>query len=277
MMNELEDAIAQKGHNNPPSDAEILSQRLVEKNKDVILRFADLLSAEARLPEKIENSEQAQKVTSYGSQLKACMSNLEMRRKEEKKPYDDLASVAHQFFMSRITSLDGVVAKVKAKLKAFDDIERKRLADEAEAQRKRDAEAADAQRKEAERLANEAAALEQAGMTRAAETIMQQAAKTEEAAIQAASIAAAPVAPVKNTMRGSVGGSASSQSRWDIKVTDINAIDLNLLHDHFGRAEIEKALRSLMRAEVKKLGPQDKPRAFAGFEIIRESSISLRQ
>lgn len=280
MRDALEEALqppAGIGHNNPPDNTEVLAEGLADRSKELLARHQKLIEAVNRLPEKCTTADEAQKLTSFGAQLKGCIDALEERRKDEKRPFDDLASVVHSYFKTKMAPLESAIMKVKTLLKTYDEAERARLRAAEEERRAQEAAAAKRQQEEADKLAAEAARLEQAGMTAAAEKTLAQAAEVEQAATNLATSAAAPAAPVKNIMRGSVGGSASSQGKWEVRITDIDAIDLNLLHNHFGRAEIEKALRSLMREAVKKLKPTDAPPVYQGFEIVRDSSISFRK
>ena len=54
------ESIAAIGHNNPPTDAEILKSTLAESNVDLINRAAELIAAADRAPAKIENTNQTE-------------------------------------------------------------------------------------------------------------------------------------------------------------------------------------------------------------------------
>lgn len=277
MQNELEQAIAGTGHNNPPSETELIALKLDEDNQDLILRHNELIEALSRLPEKVETPEMAQKLTTYGSQVQDCISKLELRRKEKKKLYDDMAAVVHQFFKIKQDSLFSAIAKVKVVLKVYDDGERQKKEKEIAAQKMRDAEEAERKKAEADKLASEAAALEQAGMAKAAEQKMAEAAQVEQKAVEAAEAAAAPTIAPKAIIRGSAGGSASSRSKWAVKIVDMETLDMKAILPFIDREALEKAARAWMNLAVKQIGPNDDPPKLAGLEVYRDTSMAFRR
>lgn len=276
MTNELEDALANRSigpqHNNPPTDAEILKERLDGLAEAALRRRDELLAAMARLPANCDNPEMAAKLTSFGAQLKANLEDFESLRKTEKRKFDEMGSVVQSFFQNHKSVLEVAVGKVKEILLAYQRGEERKRQAAIEIERHR---IEDERRAEAEKLAKEAVKLEAAGMKTAAEATLTQASLAENEANQAMQLAVA-AAPEKTPLRGSVGGSASTQGRWAVRITDFDKIDMQALAPYFDRAAVEKALRELMRQTVKKLGKNEAAPVFAGFEFYKDESISLR-
>lgn len=275
----LEDMQADRagpGHNNPPPDVELLSEKLVTSHKDLLARRQALLEAVQRIPVECVHDQQAQDLTSFANQLQACAKSLEGERQKEKKYYDDMASVVHGFFRTRIEPLENAVSKVKRLLLDY-KIKLDTIATKArEDQRKKDEAAALATKQEADRLAAQAATLEQAGMKDAAEKAFAQAEEVEKQAIQQQAAATVPLAPAKTVLRGSVGGSASSAGSWKVRITDIEKLDILALAPFIDREALEKAARAWMKLKTKPLKADDKAPELRGLEVYRDTSISLR-
>lgn len=269
--------IASIGHNLPPSDVELLLSRLGADNEDITKRHADLVSALDRLPDSCPDTITAEKLAAFGVQLKSCADELEAKRVLDKKPYDNLANTVHNFFKGRIDSLNGGMTRTKVLIKGFNDkeaarlkreAEEKRLADEAEAARLRD---------EADKLANQAAELEQAGKKTSSGIVLERAQEIEAQANKAQESIAAPVKVAAPSMiRSSTGGSASSTGRWVADITDIDAIDLNQLREYLKKDAIQMALNSWMRIKVGQLGKDDPAPIIKGALIHRETGVQFR-
>ena len=135
------------GHNNPPTDAEILKSTLAESNAEIIQRAEELIAAADRVPAVIDNDEDEQKLTAFLGSIAKCEKSFEGKRVAEKEPYLTLGRVVDGFFKTKMDALDKARRKVKPALDA-------RLLWKREEQRRIDREAA----AERQRLADEQAA-----------------------------------------------------------------------------------------------------------------------
>lgn len=279
MTNELEQAFQPPpiGHNQPPSETELLAAKLAEETLDLDSRYKALMSGLSRLPEKIETAEWSKKVTTYAAQLQDCIAKMEEERVARKRPFDELAKIVHNFFKSKQDEMTAAVVKAKGLLKGWDEIERKRIAGEEAKRRAEETRQAEAKAAEAKRLADAAAALEQAGMTQAAEKTMEQAGQVESAALQQAAAASAPAAPIKAIHRGTAGGSASSRGKWDSKIVDVENLDVGPLLPFISRVELEKALRGWTALKTKQLKEGDTPPVLKGAEVFWDRAITIRR
>ncbi len=278
MQNELNQAIAGVGHNNPPvmNPGDNVVERLTEANNDMIARYDELTAAAARLPKECADEATAQKITTFANQLKACADTLEERRKTEKRPYDDLANAVHQFFKGRTDTLTAHVNSAKAILKRYIDAEALKVAQAAEAARVAAAEEAELKRKEAEQHLSDAANLEDAGLAGSADVALAQAQEAEQQATVAQQAADAPAQKVTVAVRGAVGGMASSTGTVKCEVVSMKTIDLEVLRDHLALADVEKALRAYLKVAIKQQAKDAPLPEVKGARIYRDTNISLR-
>lgn len=229
------------GHNNPPTDAEILKAKLEESNKDILDRAAALVEAADRAPATIEDDETKAKITDFLGSIAKCEKALEGKRVSEKEPYLTLGRVVDGFFKQKTDMLAKARAKVKPALDARllweREQERKRLADEA-AERKR----------LADEQAAAAAAAEAAKMPIAAEEQMTTAIQTEQQANRLEQKAAGKIGI---TSRGSDGAAASLRSTWKGEMVDRNTLDLEALRQHLPADAIQQAINSYVRTLAK--------------------------
>ena len=237
----MTEATATIGHNNPPTDAEILKDTLAEKNKDILDRAQALIDAAERAPNSITDDETKEKITDFLGSIAKCEKALEGKRVSEKEPYLTLGRVVDGFFKNHMDRLAKARAKVKPALDARllweREQERKRLADEA-AERKR----------LADEQAAAAAAAEAAKMPIKAEEQMTTAIQTEAQANRLEEKAAGKIGI---TARGSDGSSASLRSTWKGEMVDRNTLDLEALRQHLPADAIQQAINSYVRTLAK--------------------------
>lgn len=271
--------LAPKDHNAAPvtaTEADALIERLANDNGELLQRHNALIESCARLPEKCDTEETAQKLTTFGVQLKACSDALEAKRKEEKQPYDQKASAIHSFFKTKTDVLDGAILIVKTKIKAFLDAEKAKKEREAEDQRRKDEEKAQAERDAAQRLLNEATALQASGMTHTAEKALEDAHAMEQQAAQTQEAAQNTVAASVGILRGVGGGNSSAGERWKAEIIDVNALDLEALRLYLGLDALQTALNGFMKVKVKQLRDNDPAPTIRGGKIYKDTNISLR-
>lgn len=263
------------GGNFPPSDPEILVEYLSEKNDEILSRCDDLCKALDRLPQSCTTEEESKKLTTFGGQIKSCLNALESKRKEEKKPYDDLGKTVHAFFNGKMSVLEDGVIRVKSLVQQYMNLENERLRKEAEEKRKAEEAEAARMREEAERLAREAQDLSEAGFNNVAEKTLNAAIDVEQTAQQVLQTAEKTVAE-KAIVRSDYGSSASQQTRWKGEIVDVNTVDLESLRQYFGIDSLQKALNAYIRAMSKNVKAGEEIKQISGTRIFRETSISLR-
>ena len=228
------------GHNNPPTDADLLRDTLAEKNADILQRAADLIEAADRAPAVIEDDDTKNKITDFLGSIAKCEKAIEGKRVAEKEPYLTLGRVGDGFFKQHTDKLAKARAKVKPALDA-------RLLWEREQERKRLAEEAAERKRLADEQAAAAAAAEAAQMPKQAEKAMDAAVATEQQANRLEQKAAGKIAV---TSRG-MDASASLRSVWKIECTDRNTLDLELIRHHLTADAIQQALNSVLKTLAK--------------------------
>lgn len=184
------------GDNLPPEglrNGESLTAYIAETHATLFKRAADLVAAEARLPEIVDEETDA-KATEYVKLIQACEKALDQARLNEKAPYDLCASEIHSTFRTLqdrlVRATKGSPAAVKERVQEKQTAYKLRVA-EAE-RRKREAAAAEARRIEEDarrkREADERAAREaEDARRRAAEEVERKAREEAAAAERAAS------------------------------------------------------------------------------------------
>ena len=235
------ESIATIGHNNPPTDAEILKSTLAEKNAELLDRAAELIAAADRAPQTIEDDETEQKITAFLGSIAKCEKSFKGKRVAEKEPYLTLGRVVDGFFKNHMDALNNARKKVKPALDA-------RLIWKREEQRRLDREAAAERQRLADEQAAAAAAAEAAKMPIKAEEMMTTAMHTEASASRMAEKAEGKISVVS---RSSDGASANLRSIWKIETTDRNKLNLELLRHHFTDDAIQAALNSYLRTMTK--------------------------
>lgn len=161
---------AKIGHNNPPSDLDIIAEKANEKYREIFSNFENLIDASVRLPEAISDDEQAGKVGDYIKQLTGNKKKIEAARVAEKEPYLEKGRLVDAVFNKKKDMLDAVASKAKKiqaewtrkkeeeeRRKREEEAERKRQEQE-EAMRKAEEAAAKAEEERKRREAAEAAA-----------------------------------------------------------------------------------------------------------------------
>ena len=232
---------APMGHNNPPTDAEILRDTLAYKNRELLDRAQALIAAADRAPAVIEDDDTEQKITAYLGSIAKCEKAFEGKRVSEKEPYLTLGRVVDGFFKNHMDSLDKARRKVKPALDA-------RLLWKRDQERKRQQEEAAERKRLADEQAAQAAAAEAAKQPIKADELMTTAMNTEATANRMAEKAEGKISVVS---RSAEGASANLRSVWKIEATDRNKLNLELLRHHFTDDAIQMALNSYLRTMAK--------------------------
>lgn len=217
MLNPPMEDISLIGHNNPPSEIEILKQRLqgYELEKEL-----ERLSLRA-IPAEIADDEQAGKISDYISAVKTAIDAVAKAHKKEKQPFWDAGKAADDWKNDLSKKFDALVSKASAPLLAWNRKKR----EEEEARQKQIAEEA---RIKAEQLAAQAEAHAKEGLQETADELLNAAIQEEDKAamIQANS----NVVEVKS--RGSFSSSGLKQEKV-VSIESRAALDLDMLRPYF--------------------------------------------
>lgn len=274
------------GHNSgdPLKVGDDLTSHLETTYAEDVRRTQELLEKGSKYL-TINSDDEDEKATEFMVAVRARYKASEASRVGEKTPYDDAAGRVHAFFKTKVLDLLGLAPTDK---KTFDPVtrtdiglgprinmaqtifktakaeaERKRREEEAriaaaaERQRQAEAAAAEAAARELERAAArkrtaesqaiaEKAAAEARRIADAAREAENKAAE-ECAAAQAS--AAAPLADMSRA-RGERGGVSSLREVADFRDLDRDKISLEALRPYFTDADLEKAVRGYMKANV---------------------------
>lgn len=245
----MEQGTGGTGHNNPPSDIELLHTRLEEENRNITARRDELLAAVARIPGEINDEDLAGKVAGFIKQIAACTKAAEAKRTGEKEPFLAQGRVVDGFFKAVTDPLGKAKKEIAHRLTLF----QRKQADE---ERRRREEAEASQRREAERLAKEAVEREAAAKTdadltvaiSASESAQQAAADAEQAKTEAHAKAAD-----MSKIRDAYGAVSSLRTFWDFADLDRDAIDLATLRHHIPLDALERAVRAYIKSGGREL------------------------
>lgn len=236
--------IAGKGHNKPPSEAEILKGKLEERHFDLVTEASELVSALDAHKAPIKDDEGAAKVTDFISKLSACKKSLDARRKEEKEPFLSGGRTVDAFFNGFVEGVDKAKSTAQIPLNLW-------LQKKAEEERKAQLEEAERLKKQAEQLAQAAANFEEVGLVSNSENALDGAVAAEEMAKRAEQLATGKPASLAKSRGGS--GVASLRTRWVGEIVDIKAVDLEALRPHIAEEAIQKAINSFIACNGREL------------------------
>lgn len=256
-MSETE--IAPIGHNNPPSDVELLRSHLGDITLKQRARYDDLTAALSRMPKECSDDEEAGKFTDMVKLLVASHKDFEALRVSQKEPYLTLSRAVDGYFKPFTEELEKAAMRAKAPLNVF----LKKKADEEKRQREETARKA---REEADRQAREAAELEAANMPKAAEESLSEAVIQDEVATKAEKAADAKPAEMART-RSSYGGLATLRTTWTGEIVDRDKLDKAALWNFIPDEVLQKAVNAYV-----KMGG----RALAGANIYEKSEAQVR-
>lgn len=261
----MSEAIASMGHNQPPSEIDLIAERnaaqldrarsLSGHTLPVIIAQGDIATFEA--------------VVDIRQQANRMAKELGEIRLKEQRPFQEKVEQTRLLFVPYIQSLESVVATAGRVVTAYQQ-------EKAEAERKAAAEAAETMRKEAERRRLAADQLFEAGHEAAADGVAQTSVQADQQAARMEQMAAGKTADLVRTHTGSA--TVSTRTAWAFKVENEAALrkTLGKLGGHFTTAEIEKAVRSFINASVKAGATPENPPALAGVKFWRGEQASFR-
>lgn len=240
------------GGNNPPSESEILKQRLEGYIKEDAL-INNLISRD--VPPVINNDAMAGELADFIKSLKSARITIEKIFKTEREPFLIAGKVADAWKNVRWLKIDDTIAKASKPIIAWN----KQKADE---ERAHQMELARRAQEIAEALAKEAEAHADAGINDTAEDLLNFAIAEEKKA--------EVIVEKSNDIKGrSYGnfGSASTRKVWVGEIEDITKIDLNLLRNYFLNADIADAVKRAVNNGVRELD---------GVNIYEEDKLTIR-
>lgn len=240
------------GHNNPPSEIEILQNRLhAYGHEEAVAEFE-----KREIPFEIKTDEEASKLSDFIAAVKIKSSDVSDAHKKEKQPFWDAGKAADNWKNKLTERLDSVVNIASSPLLTWNKKKE-------EAERQRQLEIARRAQEEADRLAAEAAEHANAGIHDTAEEL-------QAAAVQADQKADMIIHSSMN-VKAKTGGSFSSSTikkTWVGKIESLAALDLEILRPYFTEEDVQKALTRAVR---------DGKRDIRGAIIFEEETLANRR
>lgn len=246
--------LAEIGHNKPPSEMEILQQRLEENYIEEAMEYRRL--AEKEIPETVEDEQSAGKLTDHIKAIGGLKRKITDVHKKEKSIYLECGRVVDGWKTTYESNLAKLIEKASAPLQIF-------LNKKAEEERQRQLEIAKKAREEADKLAAEALAHSQEGIEDTANDLMDAALQSEQKAFMIQSSAL----EVKGRARSISGASASQKFVTVGEIESLAAIDLEALRKYFTEDSIQKALNAAVRDGVREI---------RGAKIYQKTQLAVR-
>ncbi len=240
------------GGNNPPSEIEILKQRLESHTKEDEL-INDLVTR--KIPSEILTDEMAGELADFIKSLKTARKSVENIFTAEKAPFFEACKVADAWKNVRWLRIDTCVMDVSKPIIAWNS---KKEAEE----KARQLELARLAQVEAERLAKEAEAHANAGINDTAGELLDFAIEKENKA--------AALTDKSNDVRGKSYGSfssASSRKVWVGEIDNAVVLDLEALRKYLDKESIDKAIRAAIKDGVREI---------KGVKIFEEDKLTIR-
>ena len=244
------------GDNLPPDpmDPEQIASRLDEAHAKIFARAEELKASVGRMPAEIEDEAMAAKFTDTGAMVNACRKAAEAARVAEKAPFLDGSRQIEAHFRTPLALLDTLKKSISGKLTNF------QIKKEREERRRLEAE---------QKAAEEEAKKKEAGAED--EVDLEEAVAAEDTANVKAKEAQASTADLSRS-RGQYGSVASLRKLWTFAVVDHSKIPMERLRPYFSDEAIDKAIRSLIRAEV---APTGKAVDLPGVKIFQEAKTAV--
>jgi len=227
--------IAPIGHNNPPSETEILIDLLAQKEKELRHRMKF-----APAPAEIADEQQAGRITDEIKAVKNIIRLVSDIHSTTKKPYLECGRIVDAWKKRLEVELEVICSTFAKPLNVF-------LDKRAQEERARQIEEARLERERAEALAAEAQAHAQAGISDTANDLLDAAVSSEAMAnrIEDHAYTATPSQLAKS--RSMHCATASQKLVWIGEIQNISAIDLNKLRAYFTTDALQKAVNAFIR------------------------------
>ena len=237
-QDELDKAIATSGHNMPPSELEILQQRLGERERELRAALAHIIATP--LPETIADEAQSGQVTERIKNLMNVKRGVTSAHKDIKGPYLECGRATDAWKNRLEAEIDALRALAEKPQHAW-------LAKKAAEERARQLEFARQQREEAERLAAEAQAHAKAQIGDVAEELLDAAVKSESTAERVEQNVLHAKSSDLAKSRSATGAVASQKTAWVGRIVSLPGIDLEVLRPYLGEDAVQKALNAFVR------------------------------
>ena len=249
------DNLAHAKHNNPPTDEELLQEKLLKVEEELRKGLPTLV-----VPETIESDEVAANVTDYIKNTKLVQKKVEENHKTIKAPFLQQGKIVDGWKNKLEAEFEKDIAKATTPLTAF-------LQKKAEAERLRLLAIAEAERVAAEELQRQAEAHANAGIMDTANDLLNAAVDSEDEAKRIVqNVVAAKPADLART-RSYGGNTASQKLTWTGEIENKAIIDLEKLRSHFSDDAIQVAINRYVAN-----GGRD----LAGVKIYEKSSLNIR-
>tara|TARA_R110000851_G_scaffold20691_2_gene62415 strand:- start:393 stop:1139 length:747 start_codon:yes stop_codon:yes gene_type:complete len=247
------DVLAEIGHNNPPSEMEILQGRLdgytnESESLDRLGKF-DVI-------DEITLDGQAGQITDHIKALKILKKSITEIHTKEKKPFLECGRQADVWKKDYFFKIEALIETASVPVLAWN---KKKEALE----RKRQLEIARKAQEDADALIDEAAAHADAGIDSTANELMEAAQREEETAEMI----------LNNVSSGIVGrsrggfSSASNSKPWTGMIESKAALDLDALREYLTDEDLNKAIKRAVRNGVRKI---------RGASIYQEEKLTIR-
>lgn len=250
--------IAGMGDNNPPSDMEILQDRISENSKPLMEKIEATLAEARTMPREITDDEQAGEFADCIKEITGLIKTLESTRVAEKEPYLALTRAVDGHFKVPSSKLETAKKWLNEPLTSY----QQRKATEERIRRENEAAAL---RKKADDDAAAAAELEKSNPV-AAGIGMAQAVVTEQQAQHVQQSVTVKASELTNS-RGNSGALASLRTRVVGEVVSRQMLDLNALRPYFTEDSLQKALNAAISAGVREV---------AGARIFEKTDTVVR-
>lgn len=229
------------GHNNPPSEIEILKEKLSEKENELrkTMKFEEV-------PNEIIDEQHAGKITETIKSIKRFIGQVADIHKDVKAPHLKCGRAVDAWKKKMDRELEIINADYIKPLTAFLELKAKQ-------DRDRQLEAARIERERAEALALEAAAHAEAGINDTADELLETAVGVEIMADRMMEKVCTATPNQLFKSRSDNGATASQSLIWEGEIENISAIDFNQLRKYFTIPEIQKAINAAIRDGVRSL------------------------
>ena len=219
-----------------------LAERLPEDYAKHATEIEALAARANKLPAEIKNEEQLGEVGKVVKDAATLINKIEFDREIEVRPHltgQREVNAFFKIFTDRLDRMRSVLAQRGT------DYTRKKVNEERIARE----DAARKAREEEDKKRETARKAEEANRPAAAAKATAAADNAAETARRNEAEAAAPAATFARTSFGGV--TASAKTEWTFKITDYDAIPLEKLRAWISRAEVEKAIRALIKRDKK--------------------------
>lgn len=226
------------GHNNPPSDLDIVKSRLDAAEKSLREGIDEI--NKAPIPAVITDAKTAGAETDRIKNLKGIKKSVEDCHKSIKAPYLECGKAVDGWKNYMAAEVDSLIAVASIPLSKY-------LEEQENKERERQLELARLEREKAEALALEAQKHQEAGIGGTATELLDAAIQSESLANRIdGSIDSAKSSDLAKS-RSASGATSSRKTKWVGEIISIEGIDLNTLRYYFGKDAIQAALDSFVR------------------------------